>query len=276
MLEEEIKVDDHICLYKNLEPLMPLGNRSPDGTSLANSKGSVLPADEEKAAVVEAMFDKIASRYESLNQILTFGLDKKWRKITLKYLGVQEGSRVLDVACGTGDFLRLLEKQNLKGMGLDFSLGMLQNAQVTSPLIRGDAQNLPFKNASLDGVTCGFALRNLTDISEFFQESSRVLKTGGRIALVDVGEPVNPLMKAGHAIWFKKAVPIIGGLLSDKTAYKYLPQSTAYLPSSKKIMAMLEDSGFIAIRHSTFLGGSAQLFSATRSVYTQRTQLAGN
>ncbi len=255
---------------------MPLGNRSQDEISPAKFKGSVLPADEQKAAVVEAMFDKIASKYESLNQILTFGLDKKWRKITLDHLGVQKGSRVLDVACGTGDFLRLLEKHNLNGVGLDFSLGMLQNAQVASPLIRGDAQKLPFKNSSFEGLTCGFALRNLTDISEFLRESSRVLKTGGRIALIDVGEPANPLLKAGHTVWFKKAVPIIGGLLSDKTAYKYLPQSTAYLPTSKKILAMLEDSGFIAIRHTTFLGGSAQLFSATRSVYAQRTHLAGN
>lgn len=222
-----------------------------------------LPQGEEKAVAVEHMFNQIAPRYDLVNRLMTFRMDVGWRRRTVKALNLDPGSVVLDLACGTGDFCNDLLRYGLEPVGLDFSAGMLGAANTDAPLIRADALCLPIPANHVDGITCGFALRNFTNLSEFFEEISRVLKPGGRIGLLDVAEPSNPLLRWGHSIYFGKIVPKIGALLSDQDAYKYLPKSVQYLPDSEELLTGLRRVGFSNVDRTLLSGGITQLFVGT-------------
>jgi demethylmenaquinone methyltransferase/2-methoxy-6-polyprenyl-1,4-benzoquinol methylase len=223
-----------------------------------------LPQGEEKAAAVRGMFDAIAPRYDLVNRIMTFRLDVRWRRLAVGSLALRRGSRVLDLACGTGDLCRELDAAGLTPFGVDLSFGMLAAARTNAPLVQGDALRLPVRDGAVDGVTCGFALRNLVDLAPFFAELRRVLRPGGRIALLEVAEPANPVLRWGHGIYFGKVVPKIGGLLSDASAYRYLPRSVAYLPDPEDMQAMIADAGFTAVERRLLSGGISQLLTGTR------------
>ena len=223
-----------------------------------------LPQGEEKAAAVRSMFDAIAPRYDLVNRIMTFRLDVRWRRLAVGSLALRRGSRVLDLACGTGDLCRELDAAGLTPFGVDLSFGMLAAARTNAPLVQGDALRLPVRDGAVDGVTCGFALRNLVDLAPFFAELRRVLRPGGRIALLEVAEPANPVLRWGHGIYFGKVVPKIGGLLSDASAYRYLPRSVAYLPDPEDMRAMIADAGFTAVERRLLSGGISQLLTGTR------------
>jgi demethylmenaquinone methyltransferase / 2-methoxy-6-polyprenyl-1,4-benzoquinol methylase len=223
-----------------------------------------LPQGEEKAAAVRSMFDAIAPRYDLVNRIMTFRLDVRWRRLAVGSLALRRGSRVLDLACGTGDLCRELDAAGLTPFGVDLSFGMLAAARTNAPLVQGDALRLPVRDGAVDGVTCGFALRNLVDLAPFFAELRRVLRPGGRIALLEVAEPANPVLRWGHGIYFGKVVPKIGGLLSDASAYRYLPRSVAYLPDPGDMRAMIVDAGFTAVERRLLSGGISQLLTGTR------------
>ena len=141
---------------------------------------------------------------------------------------------------------------------------MLASARTSEPLVQGDGMELPFATASVDGATSGFALRNFVDLSRVFTELGRVVRPGGRIALLDASEPDNPLVRFGHGLYFGKVVPFIGGLLSNKQAYGYLPRSLAYLPPRAEMLSSLEAAGFDHVRHRPLTFGAAQLITATR------------
>ncbi|MEA3055831.1 MAG: demethylmenaquinone methyltransferase / 2-methoxy-6-polyprenyl,4-benzoquinol methylase [Actinomycetota bacterium] len=224
-----------------------------------------LPQGEEKVRAVREMFDTIAPRYDLVNRIMTFGLDVRWRKQATQSLGLPAGSRVLDLAAGTGDFCRELARGGLRPVGIDLSFGMLVAARTDAPLVQGDALRLSVPDRSVDGVTCGFALRNLRALEPFFDELARVVRPGGRIALLDVAQPVNPILRWGHAIYFGHVVPRIGGLLSDRAAYRYLPKSAAYLPPGDGMTTMLRASGFADADRRLLSGGITQLLTGTRS-----------
>ena len=117
----------------------------------------------------------------------------------------------------------------------------------------------------MDGITCGYALRNFTELGAVFSEFGRIVRPGGRISLLEVSEPDSGLLRTGHRIWFRKVVPLIGGLLSDRTAYQYLPKSTAYLPSTEELRSMLHASGFSSVNRRGLSGGLSQLITATRT-----------
>lgn len=227
--------------------------------------GAELPQGDDKARAVRSMFDTIAPRYDLVNRIMTFRLDVAWRTRTVTDLSLAGGSTVLDLACGTGDFCRELTDRGLLPIGVDLSAGMLQHARTTAPLMQADVLRLPFADASVDGATCGFALRNFVALNGFFEELARVIKPAGRIALLEVCEPPNPILKAGHGIYFGKVVPLIGGLLSDKGAYDYLPRSVSYLPPTDELLAQISSAGFTGVRRDLLTGGIAQLITATRS-----------
>ncbi len=211
------------------------------------------------------MFDAIASRYEFVNKIMTFGLDARWRRKAVADLRLPPASVVLDVAAGTGDFTRELTRQGQRPIATDLSFGMLDAARVVAHRVQADASTLPFRDAVFDGVTCGYALRNFTDLARTFDEMARVTRPGGRLSLLEVSEPTSGLLRAGFRLWFRRIVPFIGSLFSDRAAYHYLPESTAYLPTSPEIVRMLNQSGFVAVNHRRVMGGLSQQFIATRS-----------
>jgi len=231
---------------------------------VVNINAERLPEGDEKRAAVQSMFDAIAPRYDLVNRVMTFRMDVGWRKRTVRTLRLGPGSLVADLACGTGDFCRELERQDLRPVGFDLSFGMLAAARTGSPLAQGDILRLPVPDGALDGVTCGFALRNLVELDAFFVELARAVRPGGRIALLEVAEPPNALLRWGHGIYFGKVVPKIGGMLSDPAAYRYLPKSVAYLPEPGVMLASLEAAGFVEVRRDLLSTGIAQLISATR------------
>jgi demethylmenaquinone methyltransferase/2-methoxy-6-polyprenyl-1,4-benzoquinol methylase len=223
-----------------------------------------LPDLDDKPRVVEEMFDRIAPRYDALNRVLTFRMDVGWRRTAVQALALPPAARVLDVACGTGDLCRTLTEAAYRPVGIDFSAGMLRAAHTDAPIVRADALRLPFADATFDGITCGFALRNFAALAPVLAECSRVLRGGGRMALLDVAEPVSPLVRTVHGAWFRHVVPFVGGLVSDRAAYRYLPASTAYLPPLPELLAMVGDAGIVDVSRRTLGFGAAQLITGTR------------
>lgn len=220
---------------------------------------------EEKVQAVRSMFDTIAPRYDMVNRIMTFRLDVRWRKRAVRSLLLDPGATVIDLATGTGDFCIDLESAGLVPLGFDISFGMLSAARTTAPLVHADILQLPLPANSVDGATCGFALRNLRDLPPFFAELARVVRPGGRIALLDVAEPENPILRMGHGFYFGKVVPKIGGLLSDPAAYRYLPKSVAYLPEPEVMLDMLRSAGFVSVEREIQTPPAAQIITATRA-----------
>ncbi len=224
-----------------------------------------LPQGAEKATAVRGMFDAIAPRYDLVNRIMTFGLDRSWRRRTVAELGLRPGSIVLDLATGTGDLCTEATRQGLNPVGIDLALGMLQASRASAPRTQGDITRLPLPDEVADGAVCGFALRNVVCLDALFAELARAIRPGGRIALLEVDRPDNPIVRFGHHLYFDRIVPVIGGLLSDRDAYRYLPASTAYLPPRLELLERLGAAGFEHIEHRRFLLGASQLITATRS-----------
>ena len=238
-----------------------------------------LPTGDEKVAAVDAMFDAIAPGYDVTNRVISLGLDVGWRRRTVLSLGLAPERVVLDLACGTGDLCLELARHGLLAVGLDRSSGMLQAAQTRTAsrrpsLVRGDGLALPLRAGALDGIVCGFALRNFAALPPMLAECARVLRPGGRLALLEVDAPSNPVMRVGHRIWFGKVVPLVGGLVAARSgaprdrasaAYRYLPASVAYLPPTPELLALISSAGFTAIERHPLSGGIAQLLTGTRS-----------
>ena len=232
---------------------------------MARTETEPLPTGDEKVVAVRNMFDAIAPRYDLVNRVMTFRMDVGWRKRTIRDLALPHGSTVLDLACGTGDLCGGLAGAGLRPIGMDLSFGMLAAGTSGAPLAQADALRLPVPDGSVDGVTCGFALRNFVELGPFFDELGRVVRPLGRIALLEVAEPANPVLRWGHGIYFGKVVPKIGGLLSDPAAYQYLPKSVAYLPEPDVMLARLADAGFERVERRLLSTGIAQLITATRA-----------
>lgn len=211
------------------------------------------------------MFDAIAPRYDLVNRIMTFRLDVRWRRRAIGDLDLPEGSTVLDLASGTGDMCIDLRRAGLVPLSMDLSFGMLSNDRSGAPRAQADILRLPVPDGAVDGIVCGFALRNLADLPTFFAECARVLRPGGRVALLDVGVPHNRVIRWGNAIYFGRIVPRIGALLSDGPAYRYLPRSVSYLPPREELTAMLARAGFDGAQHAQLSGGLTQLLTGTRA-----------
>ena len=226
-----------------------------------------LPPDTEKAASVRAMFDLIAPQYDRLNRWLSLRLDQYWRRKTLRSIDVCADDGVLDLACGTGDLSELAAATGARVMGVDFARNMLVGAtrrRIKADFIQADANALPLPPASVSVVLSGFALRNFVSIPNALQESARILKPGGRLALLEVDTPRNSLLKWGHGFYFQRLVPILGGLISDRKSYLYLPRSVVYLPEEAELLAMVRAAGFEQVVKQNLSGGVAQLITAVR------------
>jgi demethylmenaquinone methyltransferase/2-methoxy-6-polyprenyl-1,4-benzoquinol methylase len=234
-------------------------------TRVLGSDGA-LPEGAEKRRAIEAMFDRVAPDYDRINRVISLGRDRSWRAKTVDALALVPGARVLDLACGTGDLSRDTAEAGYAPVGVDISAGMLGAATTSNALVRGDGAALPFATASFDGVVCGFALRNFVALPTVFSEVGRVLDSGGRFAALDAAVPSNIVLRAGNAVWFRGAVPLLGRVLArDADAYRYLPKSTAYLPEPPQLVALLAEAGFVDVDRVTMMGGSVQLLTGTRA-----------
>lgn len=231
----------------------------------ARTERRALPTGAEKTRRVREMFDTIAPRYELVNGLMTVGLDARWRARTVDALGLPERSVVLDVAAGTGDLCEVARRRGLRPVALDLSMGMLSATSSTAPAVQCDAGALPIAAGVADGVVCGFALRNFSDLGTALSEMARVLRPGGRVALLEVGAPTGRLTRAGFGVWFNHVVPAIGAAISDADAYRYLPASVAYLPDPASLRALLRSVGFSGVNRRQLSGGLSQLYTATRA-----------
>ncbi len=217
-----------------------------------------LPADG-----VQRMFDRIAPVYDAMNRVMTAGLDRRWRRITVEQV-VRKGDRVLDACCGTGDLAIAAEARGADVVGLDFSEAMLERARSKSreiEWVRGDVLALPFDDASFDAVTVGFGVRNVDDLEAGLRELRRVLRPGRRIGILEITRPRGALAPF-YRLWFDRVVPAIGRAVPGGAAYTYLPASVRRFPAPEELAALLEDAGFAAVRFRLFAGGIVALHVA--------------
>jgi demethylmenaquinone methyltransferase / 2-methoxy-6-polyprenyl-1,4-benzoquinol methylase len=227
-----------------------------------------LPPAGAKRTAVRAMFERIAPRYDLLNRVLSAGLDQRWRRAALDAIAVGPADVLLDLACGTGDLAELARARGARVVAVEFAREMLRRAARRASgaaFAQGDALALPLRDGAVSAVACGFALRNFADLRAACAEMARVLAPGGRLALVEVDRPRAGLARAGHSLYFDRIVPAVGALLSDRDAYAYLPQSTAYLPDEPALRALLEGAGFRALRKRPRLLGAAQIVTGLRA-----------
>ncbi|MEM9174341.1 MAG: ubiquinone/menaquinone biosynthesis methyltransferase [Myxococcota bacterium] len=230
-----------------------------------------LPTGEDKRVRVQDMFDRIAPKYDALNRVMSVGMDQRWRRRSLDMIGVGADDFVVDLACGTGDFCELVEERGARVIGVDFALQMLRQGRTRGldfRSVQGDGEWLPFRSASVDVVTCGFALRNFVSLKGVFAEVARIVRPGGRIALIDVDRPAWGPLRFAHSLYFDRIVPLVGGIVSDRKAYAYLPQSTAYLPPPAELKEMLSGAGFLDVERKSLFLGSAQILTGIRGPLT--------
>ncbi len=237
-----------------------------------------MQADTPKARAtrIREMFSHIAPRYDLLNHLLSLNIDRGWRRATTKALAPvmnQPGTRVLDLCCGTGDLaLALGHRANAQIFGVDFSHAMLVRAKGKSrernspiSLAEADALRLPFRDQQFDAVALAFGFRNLVDREAGLQEIRRILKPGGRLAILEFSQPDLPIFRSLFGIYFRFALPRIGGAISGSpSAYRYLHDSVQAFPSPASLAAMIEAAGFDNVRHRNLSGGIAALHTGQR------------
>ena len=232
-----------------------------------------IPSGQEKSDYVRTKFTKIAERYDLFNDLVTQGMHRYWKNFLVEKARLRKGDCVLDICCGTGDITkRLMVSVGEAGTvyGLDFSQGMLDVGKSRKGVsdvkfVLGDAMNLPFESNSMDAITVGFGLRNLTDISKCLQEVIRVLKPGGRFLCLDMGKVKIPIIKQLFRFYFFQIVPVIGkAIYPGEDMFDYFPQSSVDYPSQEKLAGMLANIGFEEVEFFNFYFGSTVIHFAEK------------
>jgi demethylmenaquinone methyltransferase/2-methoxy-6-polyprenyl-1,4-benzoquinol methylase len=211
------------------------------------------------------MFDRIAPVYDAMNRVMTAGLDRRWRRLAAREV-VWPGDRVLDSCCGTGDLAVEAERRGGRVVGLDFSARMLERARRKSGTIewvQGEALALPFEDGEFDAVTCGFGVRNLVDLEGWLREALRVLRPGGKIAVLEITRP-RGFLRPFFRLWFDVLVPVAGKVLPGGSAYTYLPASVRRFPGPEDLAALFTSAGFERVRYRLLGGGIVALHVAER------------
>jgi len=220
---------------------------------------------------VRAMFDRVAPRYDLINRLLSMGIDQRWRRQTVSAMKIAPGERVLDLCTGTCDLaLGSMKYKPSQVVGFDLSRQMLLRGErkvagLPIALMQGDAAYLPFKDNSFDRACVGFGIRNVGQIDRALEEVARVMRPGGRFALLEFTLPPNPLIRTVYATYFRHVLPTVGGWISgDPEAYRYLPESVGNFPNPPEFRDRLLTAGFSTASFALLTGGIACLYIADR------------
>ena len=229
-----------------------------------------------KKQQVERMFDNIAHRYDFLNRFLSLGIDSVWRRKAIKILNTVKPKSVLDIATGTGDVAFEIQKklETEKLVGLDLSEGMLKYAREKSKkrgledkitFIKGDSENLEFKDNSFEGVIVSFGVRNFENINKGLSEIYRVLKPGGKLVILEFSKPKKFPVKNLYNFYFTNILPLWGKLISkDQSAYTYLPESVKAFPEGNEFCSIMEQQGFTKVEQKPLTFGICTIYSGIR------------
>ncbi len=236
----------------------------------------------KESPVIADMFNNIAGRYDFLNRLLSFGIDKRWRRVLIKELMKKRPANALDIACGTGDIAISLYKKGVAVTGVDIAEKMIEIAELKSDrvkkrnfgndsisvqkphFIHASADKLPIQNNLYDCVTIGFGIRNFEKRGESLLEIKRVLKNSGSLYILEFATPGNYLWRSVYNFYFKSVLPAIGRVLSGQQhAYNYLPASVDTFPQYNDFTAELEQIGFKNVKYKSLTGGVVILYTAT-------------
>ena len=226
--------------------------------------GGSLPVGEERATLVREMFDRISTRYELLNTLMTAGLHRRWNKAIISATQLEPGDRALDLACGTGSLTRdLARRVGPEGyvLGIDFSEGMLQAAKRRpAPNIEyrlGDATDLEgVPSKSFDAATIAYGARNIPDLGALFSEMARCVAPGGTVVCLEIARPTGRVSGAFYGLWFDKIVPWLGGKVSgDAEAYSYLPESVKAFVAPEELAGIMKSNGLQDATWNRLAGG---------------------
>ncbi len=223
-------------------------------------------------AHVQAMFGRIARRYDLMNRVMTFGVDRAWRKFLVKKANISNNSRVLDIAAGTGDiaFEIRIQYPQAEVIAADFALPMMQVGQTrpAGPSVKwlgANALSLPLPTASFDAVVSGFLFRNVPDIDQALREQHRILRAGGRIVTLDTTPPTNPLLKPFITLYFKLVVPILGRIITgEANAYRYLSGSTLNFKTAEELATKMTAAGFQEVGYKKMMFGTVAVHWGTK------------
>jgi demethylmenaquinone methyltransferase/2-methoxy-6-polyprenyl-1,4-benzoquinol methylase len=214
-----------------------------------------------EAGQVRAMFDRIAGPYDAMNTLMTAGLHHRWRERAVELAGVGPGSRVIDVATGTGDLAIALARAVEPGgevLACDFSEQMLARARTKAPQLRfewADALALPYASDRFDAATVGFGARNFSDLPRGIEEMARVVRPGGRVVILEITRPTREPLASFYRAWFDRIVPALGRVAGDGAAYSYLPSSVKRFPAPRELAAVMDACGLRAINYVLTAGG---------------------
>jgi demethylmenaquinone methyltransferase/2-methoxy-6-polyprenyl-1,4-benzoquinol methylase len=224
-----------------------------------------------KKQQVEEMFDNIAHRYDFLNHLLSLGIDISWRKKAVKEIGKVNPKTILDVASGTGDFaFQALSLKPDKIIGFDLSEGMLKYGRQKAiemkvdnvvEFVKGDSEQMPFADNTFDAMTVGFGVRNFEHLTVGLAEMHRVMRPGGRVAILEASNPPNAIIRWFYSLYFSNIVPMIGKLVSkDSRAYSYLPESVKAFPEGLEFVKILENIGFKNVKWQPLTFGACAMY----------------